>query len=147
MTFIYPKNLAFSCILCGICCGDTKEKKRKILLLNEEAIWISNKIGKKILDFAIPCVDTSPYLYRILKKENGKCIFLSENNQCCIYQDRPLICRFYPFELFNRINESYEFLFTKECQGINQGKILDKKYFRDLFEMANNKFKRIKKSS
>lgn len=144
MTFIYPKNLAFSCILCGICCEDTEERKRRILLLDEEANWISYKIGKEISDFAIHYAGKSPYLYQILKKENGKCVFLSIKNQCRIYQDRPLICRFYPFELINRINGGYEFLFTDECPGINQGEILEKKYFKNLFEIANKRFKSIK---
>jgi len=38
------------------------------------------------------------------------------------------------------INKMYKFCFTEECPGINQGKILDKKYFNDLFELAKIRF-------
>ena len=140
MEFGYPKNIRFHCTYCGICCGDTKEKKRHILMLNEEAVLISIKIKMKISDFANICLDKKPYFYEMNKNENGKCIFLSSENKCNIYSKRPLICRFYPFELINQPIDNYEFRFTNECPGINNGKPLDKKYFIELFELAKNRF-------
>jgi Fe-S-cluster containining protein len=38
-----------------------------------------------------------PAYIPILKKENGKCIFLSDELRCKIYDIRPDICRFYPY--------------------------------------------------
>lgn len=144
MDFSYPETLRFKCIKCGICCGDTKEKKRHILILSEEANQISIKTGKKISDFTSICAGKSPYFFEMNKKDDGKCVFLSSNNKCCIYSDRPLICRFYPFELVDRINEIHKFRSTDECPGINQGEILDKKYFNELFNLANTRFQRLK---
>lgn len=109
-------------------------------MLDKEAKQISFKTGKKISDFATICVDKRPYLFEMNKKDNGQCVFLSSKNKCNIYSYRPLICKFYPFELINRINGKYEFLSTNECPGIDQGNILDKKYFKDLFELANTQF-------
>ncbi len=140
MDFVYPKTLRFGCINCGICCGDTKEKNRHILMLKEEAKIISSRTGMKISDFASICVTNSPYFFEMNKNNNGKCVFLSSNNKCDIYSTRPLICRFYPLKLVDQINKMYKFCFTEECPGINQGKILDKKYFNDLFELAKIRF-------
>ena len=140
MAFIYPKDLRFSCINCGICCGDTKDKKRNILMLKKEAKQISSKIGKNISDFADICIIKSPYFFEMKKNDNGMCMFLSSKNKCDIYSNRPLICRFYPLELVDQINDKYKFSFTEECPGINQGIILDKQYFNNLFELAKTKF-------
>jgi Fe-S-cluster containining protein len=143
MDFIYPEIVRFRCNNCGICCGDTKEKKRQILMLDEEAKLIESKLGKNISEFTSICNYKTPYVYEMKKNENGKCVFLSSDCKCSIYSNRPLICRFYPFELVNRIE--YEFLFSNECPGINWGKKIGKKYFADLFRLANLKFKNIKK--
>lgn len=143
MDFIYPKNLRFNCKTCGICCGDTKKKKRTILMLDEEVAQINIRTGKKISDFVTICINKKPYSFEMKKKENGKCIFLSSENKCTIYSNRPLICRFYPFELNSKAKGTYEFLSTSECPGINQGKILEKKYFKDLFELAHAQFEKL----
>lgn len=145
MNFVYPEAVRFSCINCGICCGDTNAKKRHILILKEEANQISIKTGKKISDFASICIAKSPYFFEMNKNDYDKCVFLSLNNKCCIYSDRPLVCRFYPFELVDQINKIHKFCFTDECPGINQGKLLDKKYFSGLFELAKNRFQNQKK--
>jgi Fe-S-cluster containining protein len=74
-----------------------------------------------------------PYVYQMRKTSEGKCFFL-KNNSCSIYPLRPLICRFYPFQLKNIQNDMYEFAFTKECPGIGKGPLLRKEFFRKLFE-------------
>ena len=71
-----------------------------------------------------------------MKKVEGDCRFLKDN-KCTIYESRPLICRFYPFELkFDQEKNTHVFSFTLECPTINQGKILTKKDFEELFELA-----------
>jgi Fe-S-cluster containining protein len=69
------------------------------------------------------------------KTEEGKCVFL-ENNCCTIYTARPLICRFYPFELTAH-DGKHTFLYTTECPGINKGFMLSKNYFRKLLRLAH----------
>jgi len=138
--FIFPKKIRFECINCGVCCGDTKEKNRRILMLSEETAEISVKNGIKISDFSNICSDKKPYHYEMNKKQNGKCFFLSSKNKCNIYLERPLICRFYPFELIDQSDGNHKFYYTDECPGINKGKTLDKKYFTGLFEQAKNRF-------
>ena len=141
MNFDYPSAVRFRCIKCGKCCGDTKEKTRHVLLLKREAEEISKKTLQPILDFAVKIEGRAPYNYEMKKTaEGGHCLFL-ENNHCTIYLLRPLICRFYPFELKIAMNQKYEFLFTDECPGINQGKTLDYASFKKLFRLAHVKLR------
>jgi len=73
-----------------------------------------------------------PYTYRMRKTEDGKCVFLKDDS-CTIYQTRPLICRFYPFQLKNPRNNRYAFTYTNECPGIGKGPQLRRNFFERLF--------------
>jgi Fe-S-cluster containining protein len=138
MSFNYPVAVRFQCVKCGICCGDTKEKTRHILLLRTEAEQIAKATLQPTSEFTVKIKDKAPYSYEMKKTEDGKCVFL-ENNCCTIYAVRPLICRFYPFELKIAHSGKYTFLYTSECSGINKGPILSKSYFRKLFRLARAK--------
>ncbi len=135
MTFDYP-TVRFKCVKCGICCGDTTEKTRHILLLTEEAEKIAEATKQPAAEFAVEISGKAPYAFEMRKKmEDGKCVFLADN-RCTIYSLRPLICRFYPFELKPDLAERYRFFCTDECPGVNKGKHLDETYFRRLFQLA-----------
>ena len=138
MSFNYPVALRFQCAKCGICCGDTKEKTRHILLLRTEAEQIATATLQLISEFTVKIKDKTPYSYEMKKTKEGKCVFL-DNNCCTIYSVRPLICRFYPFELKIAHDGNHTFFYTPECSGINKGPILSKIYFRKLFRLARAK--------
>jgi Fe-S-cluster containining protein len=141
MNFDYPTALRFQCTKCGICCGDTNEKIRHILLLSTEVEQITAATSQPISDFAVKIEAKTPYSHEMKKTaENGKCVFLEEN-RCTIYSLRPLICRFYPFELKIAANRKHKFLHTDECPGIGKGKTLSKNYFEALFQLARTKTK------
>ena len=143
MNFEYPVAVHFQCLKCGICCGDTKEKSRHILLLAKEAEQISETTSQPTPNFAVKIRDREPYSYEMKKRaKEGMCVFL-ENNRCTIYSSRPLICRFYPFELQVSQDRKYQFLFTKECPGIMRGRMLSERYFRKMFSLAHAKFKQV----
>jgi Fe-S-cluster containining protein len=135
MSFNYPAAVRFQCIKCGLCCGDTKEKTRHILLLKTETEQIATATSQPISQFTVKIKDKAPYSYEMKKTEDGKCVFL-ENNRCTIYAARPLICRFYPFELKIAHGGKHTFLYTLECPGINKGPMLSKNYFRKLLQLA-----------
>ena len=139
LEFTYPKNVCFECNCCGLCCGDTEHKTRHILLLENEAEDISAHTCFPIEDFAVEIPGNTPYLYE-MKKPQGKCFFL-KSNKCAIYETRPLICRFYPFELkFNISKNSHVFSFTVECPAINrEGRAVSKKDFEALFQLAEQR--------
>jgi len=141
VNFDYPTEVRFHCTKCGICCGDTKEKNRHVLLLRTEAEQIARTSLQPIPKFAVKIKNKAPYSYEMKKRaKDGKCVFL-ENNRCTIYSLRPLICRFYPFELKNLNRRKYKFLYTDECPGINKGQMLSVIYFRKMFRLAHAKSK------
>jgi Fe-S-cluster containining protein len=140
VTFEHPTRLCFHCTKCGICCGDTKEKTRHIILLKTEAEQIAKTTLQPISNFAVKIKGKTPYSYEMKKRENGKCVFL-ENNRCTVYSLRPLICRFYPFELKFSNSKKFKFLYTEECPGLNKGQPLNKDYFRKMFQLARAKFR------
>jgi len=140
--FIYPKNLAFTCNNCGICCGDTAQKTRHILLTETDAERIATQTCKPTATFANPTVNNAPYVYEMKKNpETGKCIF-HQNSQCAIYTARPLICRFYPFQLTADQTGTHIFTETDECPQVKtcSGKKgqLTQLYFRKLLWQAQN---------
>jgi Fe-S-cluster containining protein len=133
MKFDYPKNVRFKCERCALCCSDTKDRVRSILLLRIEAERISRKTLKSVGDFTEKIERTEPYVCRMKKTKDGKCVFL-KSNLCSIYQIRPLICMFYPFELKEVGSDEYIFAYTDECPAIGKGPKLKRDYFERLFE-------------
>jgi len=133
LTFKYPKHVRFVCKRCAKCCGDTEERVRQILLLKIEAERISQRTLKGICEFAEKIEGSEPYVYRMKKTDDGKCVFLKDN-LCSIYPARPLICRFYPFQLKNIGNGRFVFTYTDECPGIGDGSQLKRSFFQKLFQ-------------
>ncbi|MFB3889318.1 MAG: YkgJ family cysteine cluster protein [Candidatus Bathyarchaeia archaeon] len=141
--FSYPKCMRFACNDCGICCGDTPTKTRRILLLRSDAERIAAQTGKQIADFTQTLDGKSPYVYELRKNSaNGKCLF-HQNNRCGIYEARPLVCRFYPFELSAAEDGTPVFTVTLECPAVSVadstkgGEILGKAYFKRLLRLAH----------
>ena len=132
MSFEYPKHVRFRCERCALCCSDTKDKVRSILLLKIEGDRISRKTLIGLDKFTEKIEGFEPYIYQMRKTEDGKCIFLKDNS-CSIYQMRPLICRFYPFQLKNLGNNRYAFTYTDECSGIGKSPQLKRDFFERLF--------------
>lgn len=133
VSFDYPRRVCFQCLRCALCCGDTETRVRHVLLLKREAELISEVTSRSIDAFATEVEGREPYVYEMRKtRKEGKCIFL-EDNRCDIYLSRPLICRFYPFELRLTSNRRQEFRYTEECPGIGRdGQPLEKGFFESL---------------
>jgi Fe-S-cluster containining protein len=137
--FTFPTNVLFECSKCGLCCGDTKEKTRCILLLESEAKEISAETCLPKQEFTKQIEGKTPYCYEMKKSREGKCFFLKDN-QCSIYLLRPLICRFYPFELkFEQDKNQHVFSFTFECPKIGKGKLMARKDFGELYLLAKER--------
>ena len=130
--FEYPKHVSFGCNRCSRCCGDTEYEVRHILLLKNDAERISKETLLDINNFSEEVTGSEPYIYEMRKMEKGKCFFL-KNNLCTIYKIRPLICRFYPFQLRNIGNNNYSFSYTDRCSGIGKKPKLNETFFENLF--------------
>jgi len=137
MSFEHPAHVRFLCDKCAKCCGDTDERVRMILMLKGEAARISEETVLSFGEFSEEIEGFEPYSCRMKKTEDGKCVFLKDNI-CSIYEIRPLICRFYPFQLKSIGNDKYVFSCTEECPGIGNGNRLKKAFFENLF----NEFKK-----
>lgn len=145
--FAYPKGVCFKCIKCAICCGDTENRVRHILLLKEETEQIAINTSMSVAEFATEIVGLEPYVYEMRKTpEDGQCMFLKDK-VCAIYGLRPLICRFYPFKLEKTKNGKHKFLYTRECPGVGTGKLLGKEYFERLLQRAFSRIKSEVKSA
>jgi Fe-S-cluster containining protein len=124
-----------------LCCGDTENRDRTILLMKIEASDIAEKTSMRLKEFAEKIEDCEPYIYKMKKTEKGKCIFLRDD-LCTIYSVRPLICRFYPFQLKSSENGKHSFMCTGECVGIGQGPELNERFFEKLFTYLTNQMER-----
>lgn len=85
----------FKCTKCGECC-------KPITKVSEEDIKRIEQLGHRREDF----LDIDPFrreseVKDVLKRKNGYCTFLRDNKDktfdCTIYENRPQVCRDYPF--------------------------------------------------
>jgi Fe-S-cluster containining protein len=141
-SFKYPKNVQFVCNGCALCCGDTESRRRTILLLEIEATEISRATSKRISDFAQEARGLPPYSFLMRKNDEGKCVFLDEK-RCSIYQIRPLVCQFYPFELLVGDKGRYVFDYTCECPNIGEGFVVRRSFFEELFQRSRKMFNNV----
>jgi Fe-S-cluster containining protein len=126
--FYYPNNVKWSCIDCGDCCGDIKERTRMILLLPEDIDRIEKK---EETDFCEEWVEGS--FIGIMCKKDGKCFFYN-GESCRIYDERALLCRMYPFWL-EKQNDHFVFGMDQECPS-RDGESLGIEFYSRLLEDA-----------
>jgi len=72
-------------LFCGLCCFETE------MPLSEDDVRRLEGMGYRKEDFSI-VVDG----IRRLRNINGRCFFLSSDNRCTVYGERPEGCRLYP---------------------------------------------------
>jgi Fe-S-cluster containining protein len=108
-------------------------------MLDSETREIQQKTGRGADEFCFEILDKQPYGFEMKKGLDGKCVFLTVAG-CSIYDFRPLVCRFYPFELkFDETQQKYVFNATIECPALNQGKLLSQIEFRRLLWLAQDR--------
>jgi Fe-S-cluster containining protein len=71
-------------------------------------------------------------------KGDGSCVFLYYDKKnkiygCNIYDQRPIFCRFFPFEIENKGLKTSILKFIPCCNGLNasKGQFLDKNFFEE----------------
>lgn len=139
---IYPEGIRFLCTRCGICCGDTDSHKRRVRVTRNEAARLSRKLSLPVGQFAAEIEVGTPFPYEMKKRADGKCIFL-EGEECSIYDDRPIVCKSYPFSLEEIRPDLYVFEPNlEECPGIGEGGELRRDFFERLLGEAFAEFQR-----
>jgi len=100
---------AFSCRLCGDCC-----RNRAIMLYDHD---VERLRKAEIHDFYEETSELERYLtgapYRMRLRDDGSCVFLTDDNRCSVYDLRPDTCRRYPFI----VGEDF-ILVSLSCPGV-----------------------------
>lgn len=105
-----------SCVGRFDCCCNCKEIDMPILLPFEvEAI--ATKTKKSVDSFSKKLTAHLHQMKRRDDKEENECIFFV-NNQCSIYQYRPLDCRMFPFDFKEIDGEYWVVYYNKVCHAI-----------------------------
>ena len=112
------RKAEFVCRLCGECCSGNDNE---VMVSPDEIDRLCEATGLTAEQIAEPYPEWihdggAAFTFgRVLRRgEDGNCMFL-ENSRCTVYQDRPHICRTYPFMLDG------ETLLVFECCGCKSG--------------------------
>jgi Fe-S-cluster containining protein len=115
---IFPNSLGFHCKGCGVCCRDQPAD-----INPKEQQQIEAKGFKDFLEDP-----TDPSNRSIRRKQDGSCVFFTEENTCKIHDVKPSICRLEPFIIKdidlegNRILLALNPSAKKNCKGICRDK-------------------------
>ena len=63
----------FKCVMCGMCCRNINRYRDEVY-----------PILKEILGATVPKFD--------IEDDNGACVYLTKDNKCSIYEQRPVLC-------------------------------------------------------
>ena len=132
--FFVTRPVRFQCTGCGRCCFGDPET-HYIELLRGERQRISKHLGISEQEFSqqYTCDDG------IRINAQGRCMFLNEQQQCDIYQVRPLQCRTYPYwpEIMHR-RSCWE-AEASRCEGIDRGKEVAASLIRSQLALFDSK--------
>ncbi len=119
---VFPKSTS------GILTFPTSSFPKSITnLLEREIDFLSKKF------FVLPQI--------VLKRTNGKCFFLEENNKCRIYSVRPDPCKLFPFIVVPGFEEQYPFceLFKTTKKDYSKQSRKYSKKVREYFDLIEKK--------
>jgi len=137
------QDVGFECDFCGKCCTHTFNDH--VYLLSDDV----DRVLKQNPDSVIPspyfdfCDQNgrfyvSGYSLKTNNDDKGSCIFL-KNNRCQIYEERPSICRVYPYMIHREIDDSGRYDW-REISGLNEhglyGAEITEKEANDIFELT-----------
>lgn len=127
--FYYPAGLGWVCTHCGRCCMDAEGWDRRVLLLEKDVTRLEEAGEQGFHEQT----DGGRFV-AVMKKEDGRCVFLEENG-CMVYENRPLLCRMYPFYV-ERQGDVYVIGVDTACPGVGGGEGLAEEFFRGLLGYA-----------
>ncbi len=110
------KAIGFKCKKCARCCRE-EYGDNTVSIFPSEIRCISLKTGLSRDEFAIPTpshdrdAKGNIHTFEWVLRKNGNCIFL-QDGLCTIYENRPYICKTYPFYLLDGK------LMVSECEGL-----------------------------
>lgn len=99
----YTNGLPFECTECGKCCKtqgsvylSPTEVKQAATLLDISASTFVERYASRTLHHDNQDDDVIPWV-RLVNSNDGACVFLNDDNQCMVYEARPIQCSTFPF--------------------------------------------------
>ncbi len=124
VTYEIPKDVHYSCTMCGDCC------RRFDVLLGpgeEEVIaacdWDSAVPELGDTKVSMPSANPAIKACQLARRDDGACVFLGERNQCLIHEHfgedtKPVMCRMYPFA-FHRFGDRVGVDVAFSCNAVS----------------------------
>ena len=116
----YREGLRFECQEgCAQCCGG---EPGVVWVTPDEAEAIAKHLGITLEDFYKSHARRVGRRVSLIEMPNGDCVMLGKA-RCRVYPVRPAQCRTYPFWPWNLESPSDWAALTRECPGVNKGKL------------------------
>lgn len=121
-------NLCSNCVgkSATCCCNPNVDSP---MLLPKEAETISKSTNISVEEFANRINFSKMYddaslkeLYQMRRQENNNKCYFYKNNQCTIYEIRPIDCRIFPYDIKLENDGNYYLVYykSKDCQIMNE---------------------------
>ncbi len=131
----FPKDWNWSCLRCGFCCRFKKievfEEEKEIILKHDLLEEREDEHGKRYF----------------IRDEKERCSFLMNYNVCRIYENRPSICRRFPFSIRRDLfSGKLKIILNLSCPAINHpnSDSIKEEFLKDFaksaFEILSKKF-------
>ncbi len=126
-SYFFDNGLYFKCKQCGTCCTGSPGIVR---VKQDEIENIAGFLSVPVQEFMQENICSYGPGYSIREHQDGRCYFF--NDQCDIYDVRPVQCRTFPFWFKHLRNKASWIKIAKECPGIGQGKYYSKEKILDI---------------
>jgi len=134
----YAAGLHFECLQCGRCCAGPEQGY--IWVTGPEILLMANHLGISIKEVKQNFLKRVGLQMSISENPHTRdCVFLRQTEHgrgCAIYEVRPTQCRNWPFWTNNLISSELWNLTTRQCPGVNRGRLYCKE---EIENKAKNK--------
>ncbi|HPD18035.1 MAG TPA: YkgJ family cysteine cluster protein [Candidatus Goldiibacteriota bacterium] len=107
------KKINFKCKKCGNCC-----KRGFVFIKKDEIKNLSFFLEISMKEFIKKYTENVIWLGRVLKFRDDGCIFLNKDNECIIYEKRPLQCRTFPRWEWIMKKDNWQDEIKEFCNGV-----------------------------
>lgn len=117
----YKDGLRFRCTQCGNCCTGAPGF---VWVNDEEVAAIAAFLGEPIEHTRARLTRPQGARVSLRERDNGDCVFLTEQRGCAIYPVRPRQCRTWPFWESNLATPADWERTCQTCPGSGQGELI-----------------------
>ncbi len=132
------RAIGFECTRCGACCRGTEDAAHTATIYPDEIRRIRARTDDRWRDVARPMPygleagEGETFEWALQTDDCGDCRYLHEDDDggtaCSIYEDRPLICRTYPFQVdvtgttapAGEVVDRVDDVLAYECEGLGR---------------------------